>query len=331
MNGQERNRHGGNERITNDRDVRRSAPSSRPQNGRTVNVPMHKTQREGNVGRTPQRPSPRQRRSNGDVLLIRLKKFFTPKMTLYFAIGAIALLLGACMLISFIIGVRSIEVRGCDMTSPEEIISVCGLTEGSGYFSYNTSKAEEKILNKIPCITEADIDRSVFGKVIITVNEKKAFWYTEVFGEYYAMSESLEIIRRTDKKKEFVDRGLVRLDFPEVKSAVLGRVIEFTDENRDCSFISGFLSEIRESELYKSGRLDQICIETKFEIFVVCDLKYKINIGKYSSADIKLDMVAKALEDEQFEGDGCWQIDVSNVSRIVTRQDYELDFSYLKP
>lgn len=251
-------------------------------------------------------------------------------MTLYFSLGAIALLLGICMMISITIGVRSIEVKGCDMVSPDEIISACGITEGSGYFSYNTGKAENKILDSIPCITEADIDRSIFGRVVITVSEKKAYWYTEVYGEYYALSESLEVIRRTDRKKEFIDRGLVRLDFPEVKSAILGRVIEFTDGDRDCSFVSEFLSDIRDTELYKRGRMDQICIETKFEIFVVCDLKYKINLGKYSSVGVKLDMVSKALTDEQFEGDTIWEIDVSAVSRIVTRENHELDFSYLK-
>jgi hypothetical protein len=63
---------------------------------------------------------------------------------------------------------------------------------------------------------------------------------------------------------------------------------------------------------------------------VVCDLKYKINLGKYSSVGVKLDMVSKALTDEQFEGDTIWEIDVSTVSRIVTRENHELDFSYLK-
>ena len=322
-NGRERQR--GNEKVNTGRDARRAAPSSRPQNGRVGNAHTSSSQIRGN------RPAPDRIRTDNPSMLGKLKSFFTPKMTLYFAIGAIALLLLICMLVSFIIGVRSIEVKGCDMASAEEVISASGISEGSGYFSYNTGKAEKKILDSLPCLTEADIDRSIFGRVIITVSEKKAYWYTEIFGEYYVLSESLEVIRRTDDKSELIGRGLVRLDFPEVKSAVLGRVIEFTDGDRDCSFIGDFLVEIRESELYKSGRMDQICIETKFEIFVVCDLKYKINIGKYSSADIKLDMVAKALEDEQFAGEDLWQIDVSNVSRIVTRQDYGLDFSYLKP
>jgi hypothetical protein len=322
-NGREKQR--ANERINNFRDARGAAPSSRPQNMRAGSSRSSKTP----VRR--HRPVHNGMRSDDSSMLGKLKGYFTPKVTLYCVIGAIALLLLICMLVSFIIGVQSIEVNGCDMATPDEIISASGIAEGSGYFSYNTGKVEKNILDSLPCLTEADIDRSIFGKVVITVSEKKAYWYTEIFGEYYVLSESLEVIRRTDNKSELIDRGLVRLDFPEVKSAVLGKVIEFTDGDRDCSFIGDFLADIRESELYKSGRMDQIGIETKFEIFVVCDLKYKINIGKYSSADVKLDMVAKALDDEQFSGDSLWQIDVSNVSRIVTRQDYELDLSYLKP
>ena len=259
------------------------------------------------------------------------KPDLSPKTILYLAMGAVILLFVIMAAVNIILGVRSVEVIGTDMSSPDEIMSVAGIKEGNGYFSYNRSRSEEKVLQSIPCIKEIDISKSIFGKVKITVSEKKALWYTEFFGNYLALSDTLEVIRSDESKKSFVERGLVRLDFPEVNSAVLGRPIEFSDDGRDCSFIWDLLSEIQGSELYKEGRLDQLCIETKFEIFAVCDLKYKIKIGKYSNASFKLNKARDVLRDEIFSADGKWEIDVSGVPDIVSRPEDKLDFGYLIP
>jgi hypothetical protein len=253
-------------------------------------------------------------------------------MTMFFAIGGVLLALIVCMIINVVIGVRSIEINGNDMIGADEITEIAGIKEGSGYFSYNTGKAEEKVLRLIPCIEEIHISRSVFGKVSISVVEKEAYWYTALFGECFVLSDELEVIRKTDSQKELIERGLVRIDFPEVKSAILGKTIEFIDEDRDCSFIFDFLSEIRESELYKQGRLNQICIETKFEIFIVSDLKYKINIGRYSNVKLKLDRVEAMLSNEIFENDQKWEINfVESKDEIAPRPAPELNFDYLKP
>ena len=247
------------------------------------------------------------------------------------SLSAIAAVILICFAVGYFIGVQSIEVTGADLASPDEIIVASGITEGSGCFSYNTTKIEDKILEKLPCISEVEVKRSAFGRVSIAVTEKTAYWYTQLFGECYVLSEELEVIRITDDKAEVVARGLVRLDFPRVDSALLGRIIEISDDGRDCSFVSEFLSEIRESEIYKEGRLDGVFMETKFEIFAVCDLKYKIILGKYSSAKLKLDTARLAIFDDSFSGEGSWSFDVSSLPKVVTRQDDELDFSYLLP
>lgn len=248
---------------------------------------------------------------------------------LYVAIGFVLFSLGICAVVNMIIGVRTIEVIGADLSTPEEIISIAGIKEGSGYFSYNTRKSEENVLKNIPCIEEINITRSIFGKVRITVVEKKAFWYVQIFNEYYALADDLEVIRRAEVFKDFTDKGLVRIDFPKVESFVLGLPIEFSDEGRDCSFIWDFLSEIKESQLYQNGRLDQIRIKNKFEIFIVSDLKYEINIGKYSSAKLKLDTVREVLSSEKLNDGNKWEITVMDDLKIIPRIENNLDFGYL--
>ncbi len=253
------------------------------------------------------------------------------KRTLLLSVAAVGGVIAVFMLVSILIGVRSIEVIGADLSLPEEIISASGIEEGSGYFSYNTSRSEEMILRQVPCISEVEIDRSVFGKVTVSVSEKTVYWYTELFGEYFVLSDTLEVVRREEKRYGLIERGLVRLDFPRVDSAVLGRTIEFSDSDRDCSFVYDFLDEVRACELYKEKRLNQICIETKFEIYAVSDLKYKIFLGKYSDATVKLDTARVTLADGRFDGEEKWYLDVSALPKVVTRKDAELDFSHLKP
>ena len=253
----------------------------------------------------------------------------TPKITALAAAGVVVLALIVCMLVNIFIGVRRIEVIGNDLAGDEEIAAAAGIAPGSGYFSYNTGRAEKDVLESIHCISDIKISRSVFGRVKITVTEKNACWYTEVYGEYYALSDSLEVIRQNDIRDEFVNHGLVRVDFPQVNSTVLGKTIEYSDEGRDCSFVPVFLDEIRETSLYKEGRLDQVRMENKFKIYAVCDLKYKINLGKSDNVEMKFSSVSQVIK--RLEENSCCEINASDVSNISVHVNEELDFSYLKP
>lgn len=253
----------------------------------------------------------------------------TPKMTVLAAVGVVVLALVICMLVNIIIGVRSIDVVGNDLAGDEEIAEMAGIFPGSGYFSYNTGKSEKTVLENIHCISEIKISRSVFGRVKITVTEKTPCWYMEVYGEYYVLSDSLEVIRRSDMRDDFVNRGLIRLDLPEVKSTVLGKTVEYSDGDRDCGYIPDFLSEIRETKLCREGRIDQVKLENKFRIFVVCDLKYRIALGKSENATMKLSSASAVID--QLADDGCYSLNAADVSAPSAYRDDTLDFSYLKP
>ena len=274
----------------------------------------------------PSKASGKRRQSS---LIEKIKSKMSPKLTVLAAVGVVLLALIVCILVNIIIGVRSIEITGNRLAPDDEITSVAGVSPGSGYFSYNTGKAEKAVLENIHCISEINISRSFFGKVRITVTEKNACWYTEIYGEYYVLSDSLEVIRRSDMRDEFVNHGLVRLDFPEVKSTILGKKVEYSDEGRDCSFIPGFLDAIRENQLYKDGRIDQIKLENKFKIFAVCDLKFKISLGKSENVSDKLDSAAKAIA--KIDDGGKYVLNVTDPGNISVYKDENLDFSYLKP
>lgn len=293
--------------------------------------PSRPVPRPGTPPPRSNRPESTEQRKGRDNAADKTKRRMSPKFTIFVAIGVVAAAFVVCMMINIIIGVRTIVIKGNDLASYDEITAVAGIEQGSGYFSYNTGKSENKVISEIHCISEINISRSVFGRVTIEVVEKKPCWYIELYGEYYALTEDLEVIRRADLRDDFIRRGLVRLDLPEILSAVLGKRLEYADGDRDCSFLPDFLSEVRGTKMFADGRIDQLKLETKFEIFVVCDLKYKINLGKYSGAALKLSSVEKAMEDKMFSESYTFEIDASDVGNITARVNDELNFSYLRP
>ena len=255
----------------------------------------------------------------------------SPKLKIVVALAAIALIFVACMVANIAIGVREIEVEGLRLCTREEILEAAGIEEGSGYFSYNASKAEKRIAELYPCVIDVNVSRSTFGKVTVSVTEKNALWYVESYGEYFALSDELEVIKNSESRERFINCGLVRLDFPEIKSAVLGKPIEIRDGDRDCAYVSELLDDVSNTNIYKSGRLYQIQIKTKFEVFMVVDREYLVSIGNCTNVEGKLGLLEKALADARFDGNETWEIIVSDTSNPTARKNAELDFSYLYP
>ncbi len=259
------------------------------------------------------------------------QKPFNAKLTVIISLSAIALVFAVCMIINISIGVREIEIEGADLCTEEEILSASGVAAGRGYFSYNTSRSEKNVQRLYPCVVEINISRSVFGKVKISITEEKALWYVESFDEYFALSEDLRVIKSSDSRDRFIAHGLVRLDFPEIKSLILGQVIEVRDDIRDTDYIPAFLEEVKKTDIYSSGRLDHIRFKNKFEVFMVVDCQYKVIFGNCKNVEKKMFGLKSVLAEERFSGEDKWEINVSDLGNIVTRIDHGLDFSYLLP
>ena len=313
---------------------RQNAPSKVPMGrSRTQNTtlrPQNPQNRAHIDARLNERATAAQNAQKQEKNVTREQKIST-KLKIIVAWATIAVIFAVCMTINISIGVREIEVEGLGLCTREEILDATGISEGSGYFSYNTSKAEKKVKELFPCVVDISVSRSVFGKVTVRVTEEKAFWYIESYGEYFALSEELTVIKSSEYRDRFISCGLVRLDFPEVKSAVLGKTLEIRDGDRDCAYVPELLADVRETNIYKSGRLDQIKIKTKFEVFMVVDCRHLVSIGNCTEVTGKLRQVEKMLNESMFEGDKSFEILVSDISSPTARENSELDFSYLRP
>ena len=259
------------------------------------------------------------------------QKELSVSMKVILCISALALVFIAFAVVNASIGIKEIEIEGEVLCTEEEILSIAGIETGKGYFSYNSSKAEEKVKELLPCVDRIHISRSFFGKVKIDLEEEKGYWYVESYGEYFALSKDLVIIKGDDSRNRFISCGLIRLDLPEIKSLVYDKPIEIFDEGRDVKYVSKLLDDIMETQLYTDGRIDQIEIKNKFSVYTVVDLRYRVHLGNCTDVDKKIFNLDNVLRSGKLGEEDGWEIDLSDLGSIVTRKNHGLDFSYLSP
>ena len=259
------------------------------------------------------------------------KKELSVRMKVILCVSALALVFITFAVVNACIGIKEIVVEGEVLCTEEEILSAAGVETGKGYFSYNSSKAEEKVKELLPCVDRIHISRSFFGKVKIDLEEEKGYWYVESFGEFFALSKDLVVIKGDESRDRFISCGLIRLDLPEIKSLVYNKPIEIFDEGRDVGYVSKLLEEIMETQLYTDGRLGQIEIKNKFSVYAVVDMRYRVHLGNCTDVDKKIFNLDNVLRSGKLGDEDRWEIDLSDLGNIVTRKNHELDFSYLLP
>ncbi len=259
------------------------------------------------------------------------KKELSVRMKVILCVSALALVFATFAIVNACIGIKEISVEGAVLCTEEEILYAAEIETGKGYFSYNSSKAEKRVKELLPCVDRIRISRSFLGRVKVTLEEVKGYWYVENHGEYFALSKELVVIKSDESRDRFISCGLIRLDLPEIRSLFYGEPIEIFDEGRDVSYVSKLLADMMETELYTEGRLDQVDIKNKFSVYAVVDMKYRVHLGNCTNVDKKIFNLDNVLRSGKLDGEDRWEIDLSDLSNIVTSKNHKLDFSHLSP
>ena len=85
----------------------------------------------------------------------------------------------ALLFISPLFNIRSIYVRGNNHLSSKEILDASGIKKGDNIFSVNTTRAVNNI-EKLSRADKCQIERTLPGKVTLTVTEKTESAYVKV-------------------------------------------------------------------------------------------------------------------------------------------------------
>ena len=231
---------------------------------------------------------------------INIKAFILSKQFFIALMAFMSLLALICLALVFsrFIGVGEFEIKGETDYRLSELISKSGIRTGDMMSSVNEREAEKILLEKCPYLKSVEVKKKFPNKVCFEVEERVLGWYLEVSEDYYALDYDLLVLLETYDEESIKERGLTKLVLPEIESVVCDRLPEFGhgDEQlirETLKIIDSFRTNgIKE-------RLTYLNLSNRFEIKLMIDGEFDVNLGDMKDIDTKLatvtETIAKAL------------------------------------
>jgi len=188
--------------------------------------------------------------------------------------------------------ISEVLVEGSGMYTAEELLEAGGLDVGGRLPILSASTAEEKLLSNMPYIKSCKISVKFPNTVIFDIKDETAVICAEIFGEYYALSNDLRVLERSDSRESFP--SLLYVELPFAERAVVGERLVFP-EGEDGEYISTFLELISGSDL--NDRIGIVYFDEKFDIVASVDDKYRVLFGSPSDMKLKIATVSKIIEE----------------------------------
>lgn len=215
---------------------------------------------------------------------------------------AVALLLLLSYPIARLIGsqliIGSVEVVGCDYYSKEELLEVSGLSMGDGLPVFDQNRVEEMTVAGLPYVESCNVSVELPNKLIFELIEANAVAYTKIANEYFALSDVMRVLERSENEANF--KGLIYVDLPPIATAIVGEIITLEDD-KSHDFLVEFLALLNESEL--SGRVGRIFFDEKFSIVLVVDERFKVRFGSPKEHNYKFAIINALIKDNSESAD----------------------------
>lgn len=204
-------------------------------------------------------------------------------LTLLLAASAISI----CLFAPFF-NVKTIEVKGNNAISTEQILERAAIPDGSNIFRVNTKKVKKALLN-IPEIDAVRIRRAFPSKIRLEITETKPAMYFSYMTGYVITNESGRVMATVDKVD---DQNLLNITGLEIKKAELCKKISVQDDDKFdiiIGTISAF-SRVGILQEFRSFHLDDMQ-----NVHAFLHDGTKIIFGNVKDMDYKLSMLTKVL------------------------------------
>ena len=204
-------------------------------------------------------------------------------LTLLLAASAISI----CLFAPFF-NVKTIEVKGNNVISTEQILERAAIPDGSNIFRVNTKKVKKALLN-IPEIDAVRIRRALPSKIRLEITETKPAMYFSYMTGYVITNESGRVMATVDKVD---DQNLLNITGLEIKKAELCKKISVQDDDKFdiiIGTISAF-SRVGILQEFRSFHLDDMQ-----NVHAFLHDGTKIIFGNVKDMDYKLSMLTKVL------------------------------------
>lgn len=227
-------------------------------------------------------------------------------------------------LVSNVFVINEIVVEGECPYSAEELLAASGLVQGGDLFGNDYDEAARMTLEKLPYLRSCKMESKFPNKVVFTVVSGDAVIYTEVAGEYYALSAALRVLERSSEPTDFIASGLVYASLPPTAVSLVGEHVKLSG-GRDGSYITELLDALADSDL--DGRVSRIFFEEKFDIVISVDARFRVKLGSPDDTKLKLHTAARIIEECGFTLEEKGIIDVSDPERPTSLKKNDVDIN----
>lgn len=253
----------------------------------------------------------------------RLRKNFGKFLRIVVFFAMIAVFVTVCILKVFVI--QDVEVVGTDRYTAEELIKLLGVSKGDSLYSVRRQNTEA-LSSKLSLVKDVKISRKLPQTLIITLTEDTPLYYSEIYGEYFLLSDKLRVLDRVFYEEDIAEYDLIRLELPTVDRAVVGSVLEF-DNASDMKYITSYLSVLESSSVYE--HVDAFDMRDKFALEMICDSKYLVELSDGEELATKLSTLSQVLAQDVMKDRGKSTIDITDPAetRVISDITGDVVFS----
>ncbi len=220
----------------------------------------------------------------------------------------------------FLFVASAISINGDTSYTEEEIAAAAGLDRKPNLYSFSSAEAVKSLMFYCPRITEATVSRTIPNKVTLTVVEEKPSYFAEIYGDIYAISDSLRVMGKIGAEET---ADLIRLRLQTVGGAVAGEKLQLVSE-RAQNFLERVTSYIEESPL--KSKLTQIDLRSDFNTVMIAEDKFKLVFGSQEDFEIKVRLAVATLEDDMFKTGTKALINLQDTTKTSVIIDNQLEF-----
>ena len=222
----------------------------------------------------------------------RIRAFFIMFMILTLCVGAVL-----CLTVFF--PIEKVVIKGSKIYSVEEIFENSNIENGDNLFTVNRSKTEERLKSKLPYIDSVTFKRELPGTLNITVKDATEFAVYEVKEQYYTVSESGWVMKKSSEKPE----NLICIKGNKIVCKV-GAQIVYEDTTQK-ELIETILKSLKNSKI----NADFIDTTGKINITLRVEGRFTVDLGNNIFLEEKIKHLAGMIKEMPEENKG--KIDLS--------------------
>ncbi len=235
----------------------------------------------------------------------RQEKKRTRRTVFYVLLFLVVSLVFIAVCIAVFLNVKSVEIKGNEKYSDEQIRELVPIAEGDNIFMFDSDEIETSILQAFSYIGTVEIDRDLPSTVVVNIVEEKPYFATTIAGDTYLLSQNLKVLEKIKGEKAYPE--LISLSLNNVRRCIVGQTIEFVD-SRTFDAITDLQTHFKSN--YIEDKIVGIDVRSRFDIYINYDDRFKVYLGDMENADVKIRFLVGILE--KLEEGATGTIDISN-------------------